>query len=138
MATYIFADSTYQIAIWATVETGLGITAGSLITLRPLFRWLLDGSMHSWNRQTPRNGPEQYRLSSLKNGSAKIAEHPSIWRPDTHANDRTVDIVSSPRSQFSNDASSSQEALNPFSSASSRSGVTIQHTFVQTVSEGGR
>lgn len=31
-------DATLDIAIWSTVEGGLGITAGSLATLRPLFR----------------------------------------------------------------------------------------------------
>ncbi|KAJ6110263.1 hypothetical protein N7486_002498 [Penicillium sp. IBT 16267x] len=36
-----FLYATYQIAIWSTTETGLGITAGSLATLRPLLRhWL--------------------------------------------------------------------------------------------------
>ncbi|KAJ6138977.1 hypothetical protein N7471_005463 [Penicillium samsonianum] len=36
------ANSAYQIAIGSNIEAGLGITAGSLVTLRPLFRWLLD------------------------------------------------------------------------------------------------
>ena len=37
--------ATYQIAIWSCTEAGLGITAGSLATLRPLLRhWL--GSRH--------------------------------------------------------------------------------------------
>jgi hypothetical protein len=34
----IALDATLDIAIWSTVEGGLGITAGSLATLRPLFR----------------------------------------------------------------------------------------------------
>ncbi|KAJ5504492.1 hypothetical protein N7463_007366 [Penicillium fimorum] len=33
-----FLYATYQIAIWSNVEAGLGITAGSLATLRPLLR----------------------------------------------------------------------------------------------------
>ncbi|KAL2689168.1 hypothetical protein Neosp_003220 [[Neocosmospora] mangrovei] len=33
-----FLYATLDIAIWSTVEGGLGITAGSLATLRPLFR----------------------------------------------------------------------------------------------------
>ncbi|KAJ5524708.1 hypothetical protein N7494_011358 [Penicillium frequentans] len=36
-----FLYATYQIAIWSITEAGLGITAGSLATLRPLLRhWL--------------------------------------------------------------------------------------------------
>ncbi|KAJ5598108.1 hypothetical protein N7537_008192 [Penicillium hordei] len=33
-----FLYATYQIAVWSNVEAGLGITAGSLATLRPLLR----------------------------------------------------------------------------------------------------
>ncbi|OJJ37910.1 hypothetical protein ASPWEDRAFT_108934 [Aspergillus wentii DTO 134E9] len=39
-----FLYSTYQIAIWSNIETGLGITAGSLATLRPLLRKVLGSS----------------------------------------------------------------------------------------------
>ncbi|KKK15858.1 hypothetical protein ARAM_003880 [Aspergillus rambellii] len=34
-----FLYATTDISIWSNVEAGLGITAGSLVTLRPLFRW---------------------------------------------------------------------------------------------------
>ena len=33
-----YVDATVDIAIWSTTEQGLAITAGSLATLRPLFR----------------------------------------------------------------------------------------------------
>ncbi|PWY62083.1 cation-transporting ATPase 4 [Aspergillus eucalypticola CBS 122712] len=36
-----FLYSTYSIDIWSFIEVGLGITAGSLVTLRPLFRAVL-------------------------------------------------------------------------------------------------
>ncbi|XRM42309.1 putative cation-transporting ATPase 1 [Aspergillus tubingensis] len=36
-----FLYSTFSIDIWSFVEVGLGITAGSLVTLRPLFRAVL-------------------------------------------------------------------------------------------------
>ncbi|KAE8334515.1 hypothetical protein BDV24DRAFT_170105 [Aspergillus arachidicola] len=39
-----FLYATSDISIWSNVEAGLGITAGSLITLRPLFRWLSRGN----------------------------------------------------------------------------------------------
>lgn len=39
-----------QISIWSNIEAGLGITAGSLTTLRPLFRILRDGSVSGRSR----------------------------------------------------------------------------------------
>lgn len=132
-------DSTYQIAIWTIVETGLGITAGSLITLRPLFRWLLDGSMsYGRNGRTPERSSGRYRLSSFRHDGAKHSQDPNLWRPDTDANTKTlVEIASSPRSQVSTDANSSQEALNPGPNPSSQrsGGVTVERSFVQVVSE---
>lgn len=135
----ISLDSTYQIAIWTIIETGLGITAGSLITLRPLFRWLLDGSMsYGRNGRTPERSSGQYRLSSFKHDGAKHSQDPNLWRPDTDANTKTlVEIASSPRSPTSSDANSSQEALNPGPNSSGQrsGGVTIERSFVQVVSE---
>ncbi|GFF42264.1 hypothetical protein IFM46972_06814 [Aspergillus udagawae] len=46
-----FFYATYQISIWSNVEAGLGITAGSLTTLRPLVRFLRDGSSASRSHQ---------------------------------------------------------------------------------------
>ncbi|PLB35405.1 putative integral membrane protein [Aspergillus candidus] len=42
-----FLYATYQISIWSNVEAGLGITAGSLTTLRPLFRLCRERSARS-------------------------------------------------------------------------------------------
>jgi hypothetical protein len=135
----ISPDSTYQIAIWTIIETGLGITAGSLITLRPLFRWLLDGSMsYGRNGRTPERSSGRYRLSSFKHDGAKHSQDPSLWRPDTDANDKTVvEIASSHRSPLSSDVNNSQEALNPGQNSSSQlnGGVTVERNFVQIVSE---
>ncbi|KAJ5654740.1 hypothetical protein N7490_001743 [Penicillium lividum] len=135
-----FLYSSYQIAIWTVIETGLGITAGSLITLRPLFRWLLDGSMsYGRNGRTPEQSSGRYRLSSFQSNGVKHSQDPSNWRPDTDANNKTtvVAIASSPRSQLSSDANSSQEALNPVPNSSNQrtGGVTVQHSFVQVVSD---
>ena len=33
-----FLDATTQISIWSNVEANLGITAGSLVTVRPFLR----------------------------------------------------------------------------------------------------
>ncbi|PKY09360.1 hypothetical protein P168DRAFT_308888 [Aspergillus campestris IBT 28561] len=47
-----FLYATVEIAIWSNIETGLGITAGSLATLRPLLRhWL--GSRNDSNYPAP-------------------------------------------------------------------------------------
>ncbi|KAJ5947450.1 hypothetical protein N7466_000465 [Penicillium verhagenii] len=51
-----FLYSTYQIAIWSCTEAGLGITAGSLATLRPLLRhWLGSRSENYPSSGFPRN-----------------------------------------------------------------------------------
>ncbi|GIJ89206.1 hypothetical protein Asppvi_008136 [Aspergillus pseudoviridinutans] len=56
-----FFYATYQISIWSNVEAGLGITAGSLTTLRPLVRFLRDGSSASRSHQRQ---PSSFPLSS--------------------------------------------------------------------------
>ncbi|PYI02478.1 P-type ATPase [Aspergillus sclerotiicarbonarius CBS 121057] len=52
-----FLYSTFTIDIWSFIEVGLGITAGSLVTLRPLFRKALD--------DTPGRGAQKSRGSIL-------------------------------------------------------------------------
>ncbi|KXG51984.1 uncharacterized protein PGRI_082680 [Penicillium griseofulvum] len=51
-----FLYATYQISIWSNVEAGIGITAGCLTTLRPLVRFLRDGSSNALSR-TPSSFP---------------------------------------------------------------------------------
>ncbi|KAJ5495758.1 hypothetical protein N7539_000874 [Penicillium diatomitis] len=135
-----FLSSTISIAIWSIVETGLGITAGSLITLRPLFRWLLgDASVYS---QKPSIGG-RYPLSSVKSSRAKgsinlqNSNDPSYWRPDLNP-DRDghfVQAVSLQQQGGPHYMNSSQEALytQPRPDIEGR-GVTVQKTFVSTVS----
>lgn len=60
----LILDATYQIAIWSNVEAGLGITAGSLATLRPLLR-LWTGS-HS----------DPYYSSGFPGGRSRSASRP--------------------------------------------------------------
>ncbi|KAJ5383993.1 hypothetical protein N7517_001904 [Penicillium concentricum] len=134
-----FLYSTYQIAIWSLIETGLGITAGSLITLRPLFQWLLDAhSTH--NHKSPRQGmySKPYRLSSLPSEAIRESQNTRYWRPDVDPdnNKSTVVAVSSQRRDKLSISNSSQEALYP--EPLSPNHVTIQKTFVQTVTEGNK
>jgi hypothetical protein len=109
-------DSTYQIAIWSILETGLGIIAGSLVTLRPLFRWFLDGSLYGKNKRYERSTSGRYPLASLKgdgNGTGtKLSSDPRYWRPDID-DTKVVTSVSSPRDPGFPPSNSSEEHLYP-------------------------
>ncbi|KAJ6172778.1 hypothetical protein N7470_001845 [Penicillium chermesinum] len=110
------ADNTYQISIWSNVEAGLGITAGSLTTLRPLGRFFKGGSSgshsHSQNRTSyPLSSSMErggYRANS-KRGDQERGH--KIWAgsevDDYHG--VTTTIMSSHRPN----PSSSEEDLNP-------------------------
>ena len=51
---FFLADATIEIAIWSNIEVGLGITAGSLATLRPLLRhWMGSTNDASYPLGTP-------------------------------------------------------------------------------------
>ncbi|RHZ63772.1 uncharacterized protein CDV56_107339 [Aspergillus thermomutatus] len=132
-----FLYSTYQIAIWSVIETGLGITAGSLVTLRPLFRWFLDGSpSYGRHRRSGKRSSRQYPLTSLSGDpSKKNSRDPSYWRPDLpdDASNVVVTTVSSPmvRSHL-NDDHSSQEDLNLPEVSWPRYQVNIHKTFQMT------
>ncbi|KAF7719137.1 Uncharacterized protein PECH_001768 [Penicillium ucsense] len=78
-----FLRSTFQIAIWSVIETALGITASSLFTLRPLFRWLLDEKFSS-GRATRSNAPgySNYPLGTLdRDGLKAMRDTPSSKTP---------------------------------------------------------
>ena len=51
-----FLYSTTNVAIWSTVEPGIGITAAALATLRPLFRSFLSRSKLFGSSARSRNG----------------------------------------------------------------------------------
>ncbi|EHA23249.1 hypothetical protein ASPNIDRAFT_207175 [Aspergillus niger ATCC 1015] len=109
-----FLYATTQISIWSNVEAGLGITAGCLVTLRPLFRWL-GGTSYSPTRSKRNTG--SMPLSSM-NGAGK---HPSrsehttnstkFWRPDLNPDDTRAIVTTVQTAQGS--PNSSQENLNP-------------------------
>ncbi|EAA63717.1 hypothetical protein AN3146.2 [Aspergillus nidulans FGSC A4] len=121
-----FLYATTQISIWSNVEAGLGITAGSLVTLRPLLRWFRgDSSYTNSKSRTWYGGPGSMPLSSM-NGARHPRNDPqsgnNYWRPDIEpqGNHGVVTTVhGSP--------SSSQENLNP--KQNSLSGVNL-HTYV--------
>lgn len=68
-------DDTVGVAIWTTVEVGIGVTAGCLATLRPLIRMAFDklgvgsssnrkyrpsGQPHSRSRMTPSHRLDEF------------------------------------------------------------------------------
>ncbi|KAJ5660502.1 hypothetical protein N7507_006953 [Penicillium longicatenatum] len=115
-----FLYNTYQISIWSNVEAGLGITAGCLTTLRPLVRFLRDGSSASRSRNNRTPAPGSFPLSSnvaqgfhRSTRSKHDAEEGQLWtgtdQDDYHG--ITTTIMGSTRPP--NPKSSSEEDLNP-------------------------
>jgi hypothetical protein len=118
------------------METGLGITAGSLATLRPLFRWFLGGNLSGHHRRNTRRSDGQYPLSSLPDDIPKKAfRNPSDWRPDLpdESSNVVVTTISSPmaRSHLKDDHSSQEELSLPEDSWD-RYQVNIYKTFQMT------
>jgi hypothetical protein len=72
-----FLYRTTDFAIWSTVEVGLGITAGSIATLRPLMKQALEitrsASALPWSKPSLNSGPLQsgQQLSNLKQSIKK-------------------------------------------------------------------
>ncbi|KAJ5495147.1 hypothetical protein N7539_000263 [Penicillium diatomitis] len=80
-----FLYATYQIAIWSNIEAGLGITAGSLATLRPLLRkWLGSRNGSSYPSGFPNSGHLGGHSNSraLPLGSIDRLGNPKNLRPD--------------------------------------------------------
>ncbi|KAL4803035.1 hypothetical protein BDV18DRAFT_146147 [Aspergillus unguis] len=72
-----FLYATVEIAIWSCVETGLSITAGSLATIRPLFRVFFSHASSKSNPFTNTNDPStpnnKRRQSRSKSESRRIS-----------------------------------------------------------------
>ncbi|KAJ5316448.1 hypothetical protein N7476_006755 [Penicillium atrosanguineum] len=106
--------NTYQISIWSNIEAGLGITAGSLTTLRPLIRFLRDNPSGS---RTPRSFPLSSKVApglhrSLRSKHEDREDVHQLWTgsevDDYHGVTTTI-----MGSQRPNPTSSSEEDLNP-------------------------
>ncbi|KAB8261874.1 hypothetical protein BDV32DRAFT_31374 [Aspergillus pseudonomiae] len=66
-----FLYATVGIAVWSNIETGLGIFAGSLATLRPLLRMIRPGTGRSYNKNTPSTpGSRTWHNSSFQRSNA--------------------------------------------------------------------
>lgn len=107
-----FLYATSQISIWSNVEASLGITAGSLTTLRPLFRFFRDGSYGGSRSGKPSRGTS-IPLSRKYGGPSTFSRNDpeNHWRSDLD-DDGMRGIITTVQTQHSGD-SSSQEHLNP-------------------------
>ncbi|KAJ5735645.1 uncharacterized protein N7483_000770 [Penicillium malachiteum] len=111
-----FLWATYQIAIWSCIEAGLGITAGSLATLRPLLHHWLGSRPDKYNSSGFPRRSNSRRVASgqrgLPLGSLDVS-HRSELRPDKLAvmvtNIESQGIASTWRRSSS--VSSSEQAL---------------------------
>lgn len=68
-----FLYATVDIAIWSDIEQGLAITAGSLATLRPLYRIMVArlGWTQTSTRPLKESGDRQYQQSGRNNSKPK-------------------------------------------------------------------
>lgn len=69
-----FLHDTVDIAIWSDIEQGLAITAGSLATLRPLYRVItarLGWSLTSTNPLSDKKGSSPFPRSGLSSGNQR-------------------------------------------------------------------
>ncbi|KAM0115571.1 hypothetical protein ACP6JC_007860 [Aspergillus fumigatus] len=112
----LHTDATTDISIWSNVEASLGIMAGSLVTLRPLFRWFR-GTSYGRSKTTKRTFGSMPLSSMNGNGNgthqSKLdRDATQYWRPDVYPHESravVTTIQTSPRGS----KSSSQEDLNP-------------------------
>lgn len=123
-----FLYATTNISIWSNVEAGLGIAAGSLVTLRPLFRWFRDPSSAGGSKSKTKRTGGSIPLSSINGGRSTISG-PQYWRPDLDRPDQHAVVTTIHTSNGSaTSRSSSQEDLNP-KNGTFFQGVNVQKTF---------
>ncbi|KAJ5519584.1 hypothetical protein N7463_000037 [Penicillium fimorum] len=124
-----FLYATASISIWSNVEAGLGIAAGSLVTLRPLFRWFRDPTSMGGSKSKTKRTAGSMPLSSM-NGVQSSTSNPQYWRPDLDREDHPTVITTIHTSNESDTSrTSSQEDLNPTNGGTFFQGVNVQKTF---------
>ncbi|KAJ5908120.1 hypothetical protein N7495_000802 [Penicillium taxi] len=144
-----FLFSTYQIAIWSNAEAALGITAGSLATLRPLLRhWLGTNNDSDHESGFPRTGhsypfggSNQNRGMPLSSMDGTKTGNPGL-RPDMLAvlttnvegRRKTADVNWTSTSS----SNSSEEALTSVKTHRNRIEVGVHQTFEVTQSAADR
>ncbi|KAG0153542.1 hypothetical protein PDIDSM_2196 [Penicillium digitatum] len=123
-----FLDATANISIWSNVEAGLGITAGSLVSLRPLFHWFRDPSSMGGSKSNSTR-TDSVPLSGV-NGERSTASSPQYWRPDLNREDHHT-VITTIHTSNGSEASrtSSQEDLDPTHGSTFFQGVNVQKPF---------
>ncbi|EPS31207.1 hypothetical protein POX_h09506 [Penicillium oxalicum] len=138
--------STYSIAIWSVVETALGIIASSLFTLRPLFRWLLDEKFSSGRatRSNPPGASSTYPLGTLDRDGLKATRNtvPTTRTPKQFGqiSEHSISensVMTIPASREFIMLNNSEEAIHSEAGLMASQGgrITVQRTFMQSVSE---
>ncbi|KAJ5561327.1 hypothetical protein N7535_004206 [Penicillium sp. DV-2018c] len=123
-----FLYATANISIWSNVEAGLGIAAGSLVTLRPLFRWFRDPSSKGGSKsKSKRTNGNSVPLSSV-NALRSNGSNAPYWRPDLDRDDSPA-VVTTIHTSNQGSRTSSQEDLNPKNGGTFFHGVNVQKTF---------
>ncbi|KAK5673838.1 putative cation-transporting ATPase 1 [Elasticomyces elasticus] len=125
-----FLYATTDISIWSNVEAGLGIAAGSLVTVRPLFRWFT-GSTYTGTYSSSSNNRKygsNYPLSSMGGNASTQSRHDPntihYWRRDLIPENSRAVVVTTHDSQ-----NSSQESLHPGQSSAYPPGVNVHKSF---------
>jgi hypothetical protein len=120
-------DATVEIAIWSNIEAGLGITAGSLATLRPLLRhWLgtstSDGDYNNASPFPGRSGSKgisrgtrerAFPLGSLDNSSlqGRLRPDKAVTVTTVHTHNDEADVQGNGLGWRGGSVSSSEERL---------------------------
>ncbi|CAG8293813.1 unnamed protein product [Penicillium olsonii] len=134
-----FLYATSNISIWSNVEASLGIAAGSLVTLKPLFRWFRDPSSAGGSRSRSRSKSKRtggsVPLSSV-NAVRSDTSGTQYWRPDLEDDSHAVVTTVHTSNQASR--TSSQEELHPKHSGTFFHGVNVQKTFYVSADHASR
>lgn len=118
-------DATTDISIWSNIEAGLGITAGSLVTLKPLLKLFREETRAGTRTRSRTTGH-----TTENSQSERLAT--KYWRPDLDADDTQAVITTVQTTQLES-GSSSEEDLN--SMRHGANGVNVQKTFYVTADE---
>ncbi|OOQ83701.1 P-type ATPase [Penicillium brasilianum] len=122
-----FLYATVDISIWSNVEASLGIAAGSLVTLRPLFRWFRDPSYGGTRSKRTGNSMPLSSANAIRSDPAG----PQYWRPDLDPEDTNA-VITTIHTSNRGSRTSSQEDLNPKQRQEQGTffrGVNVQKTF---------
>ncbi|KAH1318004.1 hypothetical protein KXW98_006021 [Aspergillus fumigatus] len=121
-----FLYATVQIAIWSNIETGLGITAGSLATARPLFRVL-----QSRRRQ------HQFPLGDLESNTWRSPYDPTKSNSQDDRHGITISAETSGASEFMTESTEQLDGKLPSVPMPSLSKIGVRRTFEISTSQAG-